>query len=68
MADSLFLFLQKVVMELLVCGDDPLSSQIESRILAIESSSAYSPVESIECLKVGLKDYIRKHQTCFSIG
>ncbi|KAH0662499.1 hypothetical protein KY284_027430 [Solanum tuberosum] len=58
----------KVVMELLVCGDDPLSSQIESRILAIEGSSAYSPVESIECLKVGLKDYIRKHQTCFSIG
>lgn len=68
MADGLFLFLQKVVMELLVCGDDPLSSQIESRILAIEGSSAYSPIESIESLKVGLKDYIRKHQTCFSIG
>uniref|UniRef100_M1CGP5 Uncharacterized protein n=1 Tax=Solanum tuberosum TaxID=4113 RepID=M1CGP5_SOLTU len=62
------LYKHKVVMELLVCGDDPLSSQIESRILAIEGSSAYSPVESIECLKVGLKDYIRKHQTCFSIG
>ncbi|MCD7455735.1 hypothetical protein HAX54_029378 [Datura stramonium] len=62
-------FLQKkVVMELLVGGDDPLVSQIESRILAIEGSSVYSPVESIECLKVGLKDYVCKHQTCFSVG
>ncbi|XP_049409929.1 type 2 DNA topoisomerase 6 subunit B-like isoform X2 [Solanum stenotomum] len=52
-------FLQKMIL---------LKIPIESRILAIESSSAYSPVESIECLKVGLKDYIRKHQTCFSIG
>ncbi|XP_069155414.1 type 2 DNA topoisomerase 6 subunit B-like isoform X2 [Solanum lycopersicum] len=64
----ILLKIPKVVMELLVCGDDPLSSQIESRILAIEGSSAYSPIESIESLKVGLKDYIRKHQTCFSIG
>ncbi|XP_055829297.1 type 2 DNA topoisomerase 6 subunit B-like [Solanum dulcamara] len=64
----ILLKIPKVVMELLVCGDDPLGSQIERRILAIEGNSVYSPVESIECLKVGLKDYIRKHQTCFSTG
>ncbi|CAN4097936.1 unnamed protein product [Withania somnifera] len=64
----ILLKIPKIVMELLVSGDDPLGSQIESRILAIEGSSVYSPAESIEHLKVGLKDYIRKHQTCFSIG
>ncbi|XP_016574903.1 type 2 DNA topoisomerase 6 subunit B-like isoform X3 [Capsicum annuum] len=58
----------KVVMELLVGGDDSLGSQIGSRILVIEGSSVYSPVESIKCLKLGLKDYVRKHQTRFSVG
>nr|XP_009804020.1 PREDICTED: uncharacterized protein LOC104249318 isoform X3 [Nicotiana sylvestris]XP_016511416.1 PREDICTED: uncharacterized protein LOC107828584 isoform X2 [Nicotiana tabacum] len=58
----------KVVMELLVGGNDPLGSQIESRILAIEGSSAYSPVESIKCLEVGFKDYVRNRHTVFSIG
>lgn len=55
-------------MELLVCDEDLLGAQIENHILAIEGSSVYSPVESIECLKVGLKDYICKHQTCFLTG
>lgn len=55
-------------MEFLVGGNDPLGSQIESRILAIEGSSAYSPVESIKCLEVGFKDYVRKRYTVFSIG
>ncbi|KAK4352020.1 hypothetical protein RND71_027538 [Anisodus tanguticus] len=50
----------KVVMELLVGRNDPLGSEIESHILAIEGSSVYSPVESIKCLEVGLKDYVRK--------
>ncbi|OIT38485.1 type 2 dna topoisomerase 6 subunit b-like protein [Nicotiana attenuata] len=58
----------KVVMELLAGGNDPLGSQIGSRILAIEGSSAYSPVESIKCLEVGFKDYVRKRYTAFSIG
>ncbi|KAJ8557849.1 hypothetical protein K7X08_004615 [Anisodus acutangulus] len=58
----------KVVMELLVGGDDLLGAQTESRIVTIEGSSVYSPVESIKCLEVGLKDYVRKHHTCLSIG
>ncbi|KAK4365755.1 hypothetical protein RND71_013635 [Anisodus tanguticus] len=58
----------KVVMELLVGGDDLLGTQTESRIVTIEGSSVYSPVESIKCLEVGLKDYVRKHHTCLSIG
>nr|XP_016464688.1 PREDICTED: uncharacterized protein LOC107787609 isoform X1 [Nicotiana tabacum] len=58
----------KVVMEFLVGGNDPLGSHIENRILEIEGSSAYSPVESIKCLEVGFKDYVRKRYTVFSIG
>ncbi|XP_059299371.1 type 2 DNA topoisomerase 6 subunit B-like [Lycium ferocissimum] len=58
----------RVVLELLVSGDDPLGSQFESRILAIEGSSVCSPVESIKCLEVGLKDYVHNHHTYFSTG
>ncbi|KAJ8541038.1 hypothetical protein K7X08_001854 [Anisodus acutangulus] len=53
--------ISKSLHNLLAVGrNDPLGSEIESHILAIEGSSVYSPVESIKCLEVGLKDYVRK--------